>query len=480
MPKRSRSTSQGRRRSFRPRRDSDTVMYTPRSTPARGRTMNRATSRARSLSKTIARSRSLSAGSRVLKMAGPYGRAAGYALDGYNYYTTAKRGYNDLFGKETQVKFSGSHSNAKSGGMFGKASYRVSAVDKHAKTGSIQKVEFGSVKTDAANQVTYLAQSTAPADTVLKAALASLLKKLFMANQVQIRSHDSLLLENCAYDNAIILWYRNRDNSAILQQTFAVPRASATLTSVSLDMFNFFVAFRTAGQVPDQYLRLQLQDNANSLIVSPVVVVTFNLTNCSFSFDAASVLKIQNRTINSAGNDTSEDVDNVPIFGKFYEYKTNGTIFNDYATTAGFSAVTTEPVYGILSTDPVNNTGTQMYKELPLQKQFAGCKKSGVSHLDPGEIKTSKITDQYSMSLQQLVKVLCSKVSIQATTGVQFTQYWIGKTRLFAWEKMINAVAMSATNQFNLAYEHQIEIGCTCSIKRDNLTAPSISIANSL
>nr|QXN75696.1 MAG: capsid protein [Virus sp.] len=488
MPKRSRSRSSS---AARPGKRGGRGWYgglpaTPISTPQqRGRTMTRSGSRSRSeralsVASRLQKSRSLSRVSSAAKMAGPYGRIAGYGLDAYNAYSTGRGIYSDIFGASGSKRKSGAHSNSKAAGYFGGAKYNVNAVDRHAQNGIVIRKEFGSVKQDPSNQVLLLQQSTAPANVVARAAIGAMLKRLFNYNQVQVRSLDTLVLQNSTYDNSILLWHKEKDGNAITQTRFSVPRATATVNTITDEMFTWFNAFRF-GQIPDQFLRLQLLEVFS--LGNETVMVTMNITNLVFNFDTTSTLKIQNRTINSSGNDTSEDVDNVPIFGKFYDISTNSTIFNDYSSGASSAQLTTDPDFGVLPTSlaflPVSTTS--LYKELPMQKQFAGCKKSGKSHLDPGEIKTSVLKDSFVFPLNLLMKKLFSKITT-AISGPEryYTQYWIGKSRIFAFEKMINAVAMTAENQFNIAYEHQVDIGCTCIVKRDNLTAAQMTVANTL
>ena len=118
-----------------------------------------------------------------------------------------------------------------------------------------------------------------------------------------------------------------------------------------------------------------------------------------------------------------------------------------------------------------------MYQELPDRKAFLGCYAVGKSHLDPGEIKTSSMTSFERMSINKILRVIFGQSLAGAGTAGPQNQVWLGKTRLFGWEKMVNAVAMTATNQFNVAYEHQLEIGCNIIVKRSNYTAPAVLVS---
>lgn len=425
------------------------VAYTPRATP-------------RTPVKSVARNL-LGAGVRRLAATNPYTRTAMAAYDTAKFAQTMFRRPAASKGRRT-----GSAANSKSAGYFGKASSKVNAVDKHLTTGSVYRIETGYVWTDAVNQVSWVAQTTAPANQIGRAAFAALVKKLYKMQSITIRSHDSLILEGNSYDNQIILDYKDRDGGAILQHSIAIPKATSTLNSVAESLFTFANNFRTSTSgVPDQFLKIQLYDGFNSVIITKFVVASLQLTQCKFKYDCLSHLKIQNRTINTAGNNEADDIDNVPIDGRFFDYKSNGTTFNDYTTAGGSSVLTTNADTGVLPISAPTTTGTTMYKEIPNYKQFSGCKQAGNCHLDPGEIKTSVLKDSFTLSFSQMMKILFEK-----PTAVNLhSQYLVGKSRAFAFEKMINAVAMSGVNQFVLAVEHQFHVGCTISVKRDFMTA---------
>lgn len=471
MPKRGRSRSASTRRWSRRNRTpsamrSGSVPPTPVATVQRGRTMNRAGSVVRSLS---APARSLS---RFAARANPYVNAAMSAYDiGSSLYGVGK----SLFGKQTK-RGTGQISTSKSAGFFKATKDNTSKMDKHSISGIVQKSEFGSVRTDAVNDVVYVAQSTAPPQFMLQCMVAALIKKLFALNGIQIKSFESVLLQGQQYPMQIKLDYKLLDGGVVTSQTFAISTTD-TLNNIRGAIYLFLLG-RVGDLAIDQYLRITLLDDYTGWVgAARVLRASIDLSTASFRFDCKSILKIQNRTINSTGNDQDNDVDNVPLYGKYFDYNTNGTIFRDYnqPSIASPSQVTTTPFYGVLSTAAPDTTLTSMYKEVPLQSQFVGCKKSGKSHLDPGEIKTSVVTDSFNISFVKLVKTLTVKGT--ALVANENTQVWLGKSRLFSWERMIQPAANSAINQYSIAYEHQLNVGCTMYVKRDFQTAPGIAQA---
>lgn len=455
MPKR-KATSQGRRTL--PGRSGGRGWFGPNPPtpqPERGRTMTRAPSRTRSLTRSLSRASSVAA--RAAANFVPYGNVA---LGAYDVARELFRGNNKRQNKGA--------STSKSKGFFGPTKDHKGVMDAHAKYGVVSKFEYGSVKTDAVNQVAYLAQSTCPMDIIIANALAAMLKKLLAQDNITIKNWDDTFVSPQNYTSQIYLNYKVRDGAAI--QTFTYSFNNLTTFKNMVDAFSVHVQGLIGNNSVDQYLSIKLVDTFTGIPTGILVRAVMDLTGSKVEFDIKSTLKIQNRTVNSDGNNEADDVDNVPIYGKYFDYKTNGTVFQDYSTATGASAIVTHPVYGVLSTAAPTTTGTKMYTEIPLQTQLAGCKKSGKSHLDPGEIKTSVLRDKFTISFAKLIKIYQGKVS--SVAGPNYTQYWLGKSRLFAWEKMINAVAMSATTQFNLAYEHQIDIGSTFYYTKQLITAP--------
>jgi hypothetical protein len=372
----------------------------------------------------------------------------------------------------------GSASNSKAAGKFTGARKVTTQADRFAAAGFVKKMEFGGQVVDSGRQVVYIAHSTMPAQQVTRVMISALLKKLLNIAQHRVKSEDEAIIQGQYYNSEVVFSYKLRDGGIIQEQKFVVG-TSTTLADLSQSVFAWIFGLSETVNLPGQFLVLRYFVEFGTTVTARMLQAELDLTTVSFSFYSKSHLKIQNRTVNSDGNDQADDVDNVPLYGKFFDYNSNGTIYRDYndPSTATSSAITTSPVYGLLPSTIGSDTSTKMYVEVPDRTQFVGCQKVGKSNLDPGEIKTSTITTNCTFSMGKLITTLLARKpnSTQTTTGQPaYNQIWIGKTRLFSWEKMINSVAMTAVNQFNLAFEHQLEIGCIVSVKRSNYTAPAI------
>lgn len=371
----------------------------------------------------------------------------------------------------------GSSDNSKALGKFQVGKKITSLSDKYTPKGFVKKVEWGGVVTDATRQVTYVAHTTFPAQQAARVMCAALLKKLLLEAGHRVKSETEVLLSGQYYNSQINILYKTKDGNTVSEQVFTVT-TSNTFADIASAIYAWLLGLSETANLPNQFLFMRYYIQFGVAVDAKLLQSELDLTTLRFDCYSKSHLKIQNRTINSAGNDTSEDVDNVPINGKHFEYRTNSTTYRDYGepTVATTAAITTSPALGVLPSTIGAETGTKMYQDLPDRTQFVGCRKVGKCFLDPGAIKTSTMVDFANLSMNRIVNLLFARKP-NVGSGL-YNQFWIGRTRLFAFEKMINAVAMDATNQFNLAVEHQFEVGMIAVAKRPQHTAPAIDVTN--
>lgn len=358
-------------------------------------------------------------------------------------------------------------SNSKSAGRFTSGAVRTGKMDKYLNQGCIIHREHGDVVTDSSKDVVYIAHSTCPKRTMLRTGLGSLVKYLFKKAGLKIKNWESPLLVGANIPARLEIEFKVHDGDKLDKIAFPINTA-ASLADIVSDMTNWINSF-TSTNFPQQFLRITYYHDIGTFGSSRLLAYDIDLTSTSMNFGCFSHLKIQNRTINSSGNDQADDVDNVPLYGRSYDVKYNGTTYRDYNTPSvnGAPQLRTDIDFGTMdySSVPQIDVGSNLYKEVAQPKQLAGLIGSGKAHLDPGEIKTSTLYFETTIGLNKLVSLYKNK---GLDAGVVF---WLGKTRIFGFEKMINAVAMNETNQFNLAFEHDLKIGCVTTCRENHQTA---------
>lgn len=331
-------------------------------------------------------------------------------------------------------------SSSKSAGKFAKGRKVKTNVDKFSKGGMVICREQGGVlSATATEQSVVVGHATCPILQIREAfgfAFAKWVSKLIKQDFVNIE--DPVYPAN----------YRNCASSIAYKQ-------SALGTLLFSDLI--IVAGTTTWQNLANQITTLVYSNANEtgfelmefiwaqtqIATTPAVPAQMlyrkDLRKARLQYFCKSSLKIQNRTVNVAANDESDDVDNVPVYGKTYSgIGDNFTFKNDNIAADKTSGV-------IIRFGTVSNG----LAEPPSMTQMIGVKKIGKAHLDPGQIKTSVENYSTSMSMQTIIDLMQrdQNVVVSASKNRQ------GKFTCFIFEKMIQAVATTTINSIKIAYE---------------------------
>lgn len=176
-----------------------------------------------------------------------------------------------------------------------------------------------------------------------------------------------------------------------------------------------------------------------------------------------SSLKIQNRTVNSTNNDESDDVVNVPLYGKQYEAKQNYFLFGGTyfpTDTVGFAGQTNE--------GPNNRL-----LEPPSLAQVKNAHAIASAKLDPGHIKTSGLTYKASFVVNSILRsIFVGGVDTASTATINF-----GKSRWFCFEKMIQAISTTDVNVMKVAYELDTKFASYATCPKNKVTTNVISLS---
>lgn len=179
-----------------------------------------------------------------------------------------------------------------------------------------------------------------------------------------------------------------------------------------------------------------------------------------------SSMKLQNRTISATGNNESDDIDNVPVYGKSYSGPGLGCklVGNVSQTLVGFVANQTT---GLIKTAASSNAALQ---EPPEPKQFHPVKQSGKVKLGSGEVKTSVLTKKINVRFGYLMNILAPApaAASSSATGLKingrFSIY-----RMFAVEKMMDVNAGVLTD-VTVAFENDSKVFVSVKQKYSNPT----------
>jgi len=355
---------------------------------------------------------------------------------------------------------------SKSAGYFKSSGLKSNKFDKFLNNGVVLHREHGNVITDSTRNAVYVAHSTCPKRTILRAAVASLLKLLFKKAGIKIKNFDLPILVGANIPARIEFQWKEYDGTILYTQAFPMT-VTKTLTQM-VDDIQIWLGTFTAEVFPQQWNRVTYYHDIGTIGSSRLLAYDIDLTSTTVEFLCSSHMKIQNRTVNTAANDQADDVDNVPIYGRSYDTQFNGTTFRDYnqPLSNGNPQLRTEIDFGVLDyTVSAPVTGSTLYDEVALPNQMVGLTSSGKAHLDPGEIKTSVLNYSTTMPFNKIITLYKAK---SLSPGVIF---YMGNTRIFGFEKMITAVATSVENQYKLAIETDLKVGAICRTRDNHQTA---------
>lgn len=178
-------------------------------------------------------------------------------------------------------------------------------------------------------------------------------------------------------------------------------------------------------------------------------------------------LKIQNRTAGASGAN-SENIDNVPLFGRTYGGKGTGAVQIHPLGTTVQTQVIADRNTGIIQGN-ANDIGMgepihQMYFQYVTQK--------GKIHLDPGFIKTSTLYHAENFSLNRLHQIL-TQILIGAKQRNPF-----GKFRFFGIERMIDTSLVASPVPVTLGVECNSYINVSLYSRFPNITTPGFQRTN--
>jgi len=204
------------------------------------------------------------------------------------------------------------------------------------------------------------------------------------------------------------------------------------------------------------------QSVATTPLVGNEYIGKYNLKRCSVLLYSKSSLKMQNRTVNSSGNDEADDVDNVPLYGKVYQGPGNYFLVNDNYYNP---LITFQSNYLVDGYDKTSDLC-----EPPPLGQMQRCRTIGKAHLDPGQIKTSVLTDTRKLNINQLNSIIGKSEATSNTLP-------LGKQRSFIYEKMIQAVATTDITAIKMAYEVDLKTGAIFNLVKETPTTQIVTLS---
>jgi len=387
----------------------------------------------RSQSRSYSRSRSRSSGRMVVDLPTPpraskRGRSPPNNTGGVNKSRLLSR-------KKTGSAISRSSGFVGTGSKTTK-SFRRSRRGKILKEGVSKTYEFGivlnSTPTDQIASIGHVSTPLSQVKYIMWSAVIKLLLK--KAGYCPISTTESLPF--LANDKIYMQW-RRTESTAL---------ADDTLTLVGGESFETIISYYTQFNKPWFDVSNQLSFNFIQFIPisisSQLNVMKVDMKNLRVKIESKSSFKFQNRTINTAGNDEADDVDNVPLYGMEYSGSGTGPQFAVLQQPSGLS------FQANVATGLITPVFTNNYKNPVQPSMFQKVSKYGKVKLEPGEIKTSVLSYNKSNTFDYLHQQV--NIDSQGSNQIRST---LGSFRLMILEKML---AATASGNIILACENNV------------------------
>lgn len=303
-----------------------------------------------------------------------------------------------------------------------------------------------------ARECLYVGHATGPRDVVMLYAMMALIKALSKQMGVRISAIDEPMT-NSGYvvNDEFRLIYSSEPNTLTVSTQAASVGPGESFSVVAQKLAN--LAFTGTDLTNVQFLELQFVPLGTTSFQKSRIALQYT----TLTFVIKSAIKMQNRSVNAAGETVDNELDAVPVYGKSIAGKGTGTQALFPNTAKAPANIVCSLVNGSIEQD---NLDTRL-KEPLSGYFFPKSKKQGKIHLDPAQIKTNVLTYKRSLTLGTLFKEFYHQ------TGPPIAPF--GNFCFFQVEKMIDT---GVNFDIIIAYEIDYNISCWAKPKSSYVTAP--------
>lgn len=309
----------------------------------------------------------------------------------------------------------------------------------------------------------YLAHHTAPYVNIVKGLAYVLFKKMLQSMEIEFDAWTTNSIATLPIDTQIQLVYKPAFNAVDTAITYSVVAGDTTFGAIAEKIWD--VLFRNGFLIGT----INGFDSPSTLVKMNIIrvnggVSSMNLRDATISCILKSALKMQNRSLNSTGDNEADDINNVPLTGRSYEGSGNGLKGRD-------NNLILPPCDNIFGWTVVGAGTEVVLQEPPQPYHFQYAYKSGAVRINPGIIKTSVLNDKLYMKLDRFL-ALCRGMARNDNGNFTLSYNSMGKTRLFALERSISRLTTELQPGITVATELDSKIWIDVNIKRSKYTAP--------
>jgi len=263
--------------------------------------------------------------------------------------------------------------------------------------------------------------------------------------------------------DVILVYYSSSYSTNVLSNYNITLTGAETLSEIALALNTAYETAHNALAEPSQMhiKSLRFQKAATSSLSN----VNIMLNGATIGFSAKSVMKVQNRTDESATSNEADTVDTVPLDVSIYTGNGTGTENrNAYQSSVGYDWVCSAKT-GIYN---IAGGADKGFQEPPPKACLPQVKTVTKTRLLAGDIKTSTLTSTFKCKLSNLHQKMPKNV-----TATDFSKSSLGKFRFFSLEKTLEYEnTKSSRKVISLVCESSRTITCYLNWSSRSYVAP--------
>jgi len=331
----------------------------------------------------------------------------------------------------------------------------------HSKKGvtSVFEASGTTSNADSNAEAVYIGHCDMPAQLTFRQAIGAILKSFLARFGCYYRTQDDIM----QFGGVISFNYYTSPTATSISTTGLTFISTSTFNQVSTGLRNLIVPIIEADPALKPYAFVIAPSDATGGLPR-----TFYCDSITLTYTAQSRLKIQNRTPNEGGTDAIDTNDVNFLVGNVYRGTGSGTYLKGEHEGSPYQPFIGDKQYGqILVSRNDNMSDQSVWLRHPPEttKFFTRVKSmSTVSKFAPGATKYSMLKTTRKISFISLIDNFLKEMNTQS-----YLLSTLGKFAFFGFQKFIDD---DQSVKVNIAYETELQIGCTCSMKTNIHMAP--------
>jgi len=303
----------------------------------------------------------------------------------------------------------------------------------------------------------YIGHSTSPQKTLQFAMFLALVKKILAMQGISVNDVDDSFPKTVGDK----IGFLSRDNfqPGTAEVWHVVTLAAGdTIRGVALNLLTQY-----QGKTNQfNFVKCEYTPAANSIYAFK----QFNLRNATLKVNIKSVMRMQNRTVNKAGQVNVDDIYAIPLIGKEYGGIGSGTTYFGTTNLAN-SPFIAEDDHGLI----IKPADAVALQEPPPKIAFKPLKYAKNLTIGPAAIKVSSLSDSMTIGVNKFI----TKVWNGTTGLITFDMNSYGKFRFFGLEKSIESNVPAEGENIAIGYQLQYDVGVSVNLKQYTMTETVVS-----